>query len=77
MIPAVGSENQRQLLRSIVDIGHSFGISVIAEGVESEAAAKLLRELGCDVGQGYHFGRPAPAEVFAQSPLARVVRNRG
>ena len=63
-----------RILRSAINIGHDLGMRVIAEGVETEAAVKLLRELGCDVGQGYHFGRPAPADVFAASPLAKLRR---
>jgi EAL domain-containing protein (putative c-di-GMP-specific phosphodiesterase class I) len=58
VMPAVGSENQRQLLRSIVDIGHSFGIGVIAEGVESEEHARIVTALGADTLQGYAFAKP-------------------
>jgi EAL domain-containing protein (putative c-di-GMP-specific phosphodiesterase class I) len=66
--------NSIAILRSAIQMGHDLGMRVIAEGVETEAAVSLLRELGCDVGQGYHFGRPAPAEVFAQSALAKLIR---
>ncbi|WP_127751764.1 MULTISPECIES: EAL domain-containing protein [unclassified Devosia] len=49
---------QRQLLASIVDIGKSMGIQVVAEGVETLEQASLLRDLGCDILQGYAFARP-------------------
>ena len=59
--PIVGSEQQRRLIRSIVDIGKSQGIEVCAEGVESARHAEILRDIGCDCLQGFHFARPMPA----------------
>lgn len=58
VMPIVNSEAQARLARSIVDIGKSQGIEVVAEGVESMAHVELLREMGCDVLQGYVFARP-------------------
>jgi diguanylate cyclase (GGDEF)-like protein len=55
------AERQRPFLRTIVDLAHDLGLTVVAEGVETPAQVALLRELGCDKGQGYHFGRPAGA----------------
>ena len=59
--PIVRSEQQRRLIRSIVDIGKSQGIEVCAEGVESARHAEILRDMGCDSLQGFHFARPMPA----------------
>lgn len=56
--PILEDKGQRQLLASIVDIGKSMGIEVIAEGVETMAHAAILAELGCDILQGYAFARP-------------------
>jgi len=49
------------VVRAIVELGHAFGVDVIAEGVETEAQLRRLRELRCDGAQGFMFGRPAPA----------------
>ena len=46
---------------ALVELGHAFGVDVIAEGVETEAQVRRLRELNCDGAQGFVFGRPAPA----------------
>jgi diguanylate cyclase (GGDEF)-like protein len=58
IMPIVHSAGQRQLVKSIIDIGKSLGIDVLAEGVETMEHAKILRGLGCDALQGYAFARP-------------------
>src|SRR5690606_5643305 len=58
VMPVVTSPGQRQLVGSIIDIGHSLGIEVLAEGVETMEHARALRQLGCDSLQGYAFARP-------------------
>lgn len=52
------------LVDAIVSIGHSLNMSVIAEGVETEAQLLVLNELGCDEIQGYLFSRPLLADQF-------------
>ncbi len=54
----------RELLRVIVMLGHSLGLEVVAEGVETEAQLATLREVGCDLVQGYLLGPPQPAAEF-------------
>ena len=51
------------IVEAVVNLGHSLGLSVVAEGVETPLQLTRLRELGCDRGQGYLFGRPRPAEL--------------
>ncbi len=52
------------IVRAIIAMAHSLGVEVVAEGVDTDARAALLTRLGCDIGQGYLFGRPVPAERF-------------
>ncbi len=54
------NENDYMIARSIIDLAHNLGHWVVAEGIEDTATLTLLRELGCDVGQGYLFARPGP-----------------
>jgi diguanylate cyclase (GGDEF)-like protein/PAS domain S-box-containing protein len=50
-------------VQAIIQVGHAHGMSVIAEGVETNDQASRLRALGCDYGQGWLFGRPAPTRA--------------
>ncbi len=54
------SEHDRIIVRSTIQLAHNLGLQVTAEGVENEETATLLREMGCDQMQGYHFCRPQP-----------------
>jgi len=57
-----GSDEQ-ELARTIVRLGHSLGLTVIAEGIEQDAELEALQSMGCDLGQGYLFSRPVPPEL--------------
>jgi diguanylate cyclase (GGDEF)-like protein/PAS domain S-box-containing protein len=54
------------IVMAILAIADAYGLSVVAEGVETLEQAEVLRSLGCQDGQGYHFGRPMPAEAFSR-----------
>jgi diguanylate cyclase (GGDEF)-like protein len=60
------SHGDEVLVRTAITLAHNLGLSVVAEGVEDDAAVVALRELGCDVAQGYHYARPMPAADFDQ-----------
>jgi EAL domain-containing protein (putative c-di-GMP-specific phosphodiesterase class I) len=67
------SEENRAIVRIILDLARLLGFDVIAEGIETSADANLLRALACDYGQGYHFARPVPpaeAERFVLGALS-------
>lgn len=52
------------IVAAIITMGKSLGLKVLAEGIETEHQLSLLRELGCDEGQGYLFSRPVTADEF-------------
>ena len=64
-------EGDDTVVRSIVDLAHALGLSVIAEGVEDEDTWAALVALGCDHVQGYGLTRPLPADEFARWLAAR------
>lgn len=56
------------IVTGLIRIGQSLGLTTVAEGVETQAQYDVLRELGCDFGQGYCIGRPVPAEGRRRGP---------
>ena len=62
--PILSSHNEQALVRSIIEIGRSLGIEIVAEGVETMQHAEMLGLLGCDLLQGYAFARPLSRDAF-------------
>ena len=54
------------ILRDVIEMGKDLGLQIIMEGVETEEQSKFLESVGCDVVQGYYYGKPMPVEVFEQ-----------
>ena len=65
------SASAKGILRSIVKLGHGLGMTVTAEGIESPRQLAGIRELGCDMVQGYLLGKPCPQDELA----AIIMRN--
>jgi EAL domain-containing protein (putative c-di-GMP-specific phosphodiesterase class I) len=58
------------LVSGMVQMARGLDMRVAAEGVENEMQASMLRLAGCDVLQGYHFGRPAPLAVLLERGMS-------
>ena len=56
------SERSTSLVNAIIAMGHSLGLQLVAEGVETAGQAALLEKMGCHYLQGYHFSRPIPPD---------------
>jgi diguanylate cyclase (GGDEF)-like protein len=68
----IGSdEDDAAIVRSTVDLAHSLGIVVVAEGVETEDVLQRLRGIGCDLAQGFCLAHPAPADDMTEWLLGR------
>ncbi len=52
------------IVRSTIELAHNLGLTVVAEGVETEQTCQRLRELGCDIAQGFLISKPIPVEQF-------------
>jgi diguanylate cyclase (GGDEF)-like protein/PAS domain S-box-containing protein len=60
-----GQDSEEKLVATILSLGTGLGLNTVAEGVENHGQLLALRRLGCHVAQGYHLGRPMPAEALS------------
>ena len=65
------------IVRSVVDLAHNFGMSVVAEGIEDRDTFSFLSALRCDYGQGFYIGRPMTFDAFEQWVLEHEVAGAG
>jgi diguanylate cyclase (GGDEF)-like protein/PAS domain S-box-containing protein len=66
-VAGLGHEPQdASIAAAVISLAHALGLDTVAEGVETEEQLTILRSLGCDLGQGYLFGRPAPIDETVQ-----------
>ena len=65
-----------KIVRSTIDLAHNLGLTVVAEGVENAKVWDALRDLECDEAQGYHMGKPMPANEFNAWSMAWLAKNR-
>lgn len=63
-------EDQRQFVGGIIDMAHAMQRQVLAEGVERDKQLEKLRELGCDLAQGFLFGEPMPVSLLIERYLS-------
>ena len=67
----VSSEEDRLITQAMIKLAHGLQLSVVAEGIEDEATAALLRDAGCDEGQGWLYGKAMPLQQFLAWAAAR------
>ncbi|HET8806843.1 MAG TPA: EAL domain-containing protein [Methylophaga sp.] len=65
------SRESRLVIKAIIDLAHSLGMTVIAEGIEDAATLQFLQQLGCDKAQGYFIGKPLHNHQIADWLMAR------
>ncbi|MGG7578276.1 putative bifunctional diguanylate cyclase/phosphodiesterase [Rhizobium sp. Nf11,1] len=71
------NDKQDKVIKAIIALGAGLGVTITAEGIEEESQLQRLQDLGCDIGQGYLLGRPAPAESLAADQIsARIAQRR-
>jgi diguanylate cyclase (GGDEF)-like protein len=60
VVDAFTDQRTRHIVASVVDMAHHLGAAVVMEGIEDDEVAAMCLEVGADIGQGWHFGRPKP-----------------
>lgn len=64
VMKSIQDEEAAAIVRISIDLGHSLGLTVVAEGIENKETYDWLKELGCDIGQGYFISKPVDARRF-------------
>lgn len=62
--PVRTSERDRRIVGSVIQLAQAVDMRVVAEGIEESAVMQTLQSMGCDIGQGFYFGAPMPADRF-------------
>ena len=68
------SEKNKHMVEIILEIAKYLGVPVVAEGVETEEQYRLLKEMGCNVIQGYYFSKPLPPEEMDEMLLTKTAK---
>jgi len=76
VIDMLGSESDTMIVRSTIDLAHNFGMRVVAEGIENEQVWRRLKQLDCDLAQGYWIARPMLLSEFRKWLLRRSNTNQ-
>jgi EAL domain-containing protein (putative c-di-GMP-specific phosphodiesterase class I) len=71
LVQELPDDGVRTVVRAVIELAHSLGAVVVAQGVETERLAEQVAELGADLGQGWLFGRPVRPEPPAEQPESR------
>jgi len=71
LVQELRDDGARTVVRAVIDLAHSLGAVVVAEGIETERLAEQVAELGADLGQGWLFGRPVRPEPPTEQPESR------
>lgn len=61
-----GERHDTAIITAVATLAQRLGLTLVAEGIEEAASADYLRQLGCDIGQGFYFGRPMPRDSLTQ-----------
>jgi EAL domain-containing protein (putative c-di-GMP-specific phosphodiesterase class I) len=67
----------RMMIKAIIDLAHKFNKTVVAEGVETQEQLNILREIKCDIAQGYYYSKPLTADEFEKYYLGRINESKG
>jgi len=62
--PVSRNDASNAVVQTVIELARILGLTVVAEGIETAEQAKVLSQLGCDLGQGYHYSRPVPNPVL-------------
>ena len=66
ILTVLEDEKDKRIVKTLIELAHAMNLSVVAEGIETQELAVALAAMGCDIGQGYHFGKPVTSKQFEE-----------
>lgn len=76
VVPCPSNETDRRIVAALVQLGHALDLEVVAEGIEDADIMQTLLSIGCEIGEGFHFSHPIPADRFDEEWVCRFDRAR-
>jgi diguanylate cyclase (GGDEF)-like protein len=73
----LANPEEEQIVEAVINLSNAMGIRTVAEGIETPEVLVRLQEIGCDVGQGYYFGKPQPIDETADGPTITLPAETG
>jgi len=70
------NETDRRVVGAIIQLAHAVNLEVVAEGIEDADIMQALLAIGCEIGEGFHFSRPTPADEFESEWVAKFSNGR-
>jgi diguanylate cyclase (GGDEF)-like protein len=76
VVPIPSNETDRRMVGAVIQLAHAVNLEVIAEGIEDADIMQALLAIGCEIGEGFHFSRPIPADEFESEWISKFSNRR-
>ena len=76
VVPIPSNETDRRIVGAVIQLAHAVDLEVIAEGIEDADIMQTLLAIGCEIGEGFHFSRPIPADEFESEWVSKFSNGR-
>jgi diguanylate cyclase (GGDEF)-like protein len=76
VVPIPSNETDRRVVGAVIQLAHAVNLEVVAEGIEDADIMQVLLAIGCEIGEGFHFSRPIPADDFESEWIAKFSNGR-
>lgn len=76
VVPIPSNEKDRRVVGAVIQLAHAVDMEVVAEGIEDADIMQALLAIGCEIGEGFHFSRPIPADEFESEWISKFSNSR-
>ena len=76
VVPIPSNETDRRVVGAVIQLAHAVNLEVVAEGIEDGDIMQALLAIGCEIGEGFHFSQPIPADEFESEWISKFSNDR-